>query len=328
MIDLIGHDNQIENLLKNYKSDNLHSSVIIYGPKGIGKRTLINNFILKILKDKTENKNYSHHINLFNNNTHPNIYLLEKELDKKNKKLKSNITIDQVRSLKQFMYESESINELNKLIIIDSADDLNINSSNSLLKTLEEPSKKTFLFLISHQISSLLPTIRSRCLKIKLDKLNYENFNKILKNNITNLKNEDSKFLYDLTLGSVGDTISIFQNNIIDIFDMTIKSFINNDLNNNLELANSISKFDNDQFKIYLSILKSILNILNNLKNNSSDQNLYLSDKINVLKDISNALTTKNILDRFEFLSKNESDLFTYNLDKKLFIMKFLTYHN
>ena len=57
---------------------------------------------------------------------------------------------------------------------------LTMNDENSFLKNLEEPSKNTFIFLISHQLSSLIPTIRSRCLKIKLTKHNFVNFKNII----------------------------------------------------------------------------------------------------------------------------------------------------
>ena len=52
---------------------------------------------------------------------------------------------------------------------------------------------------------------------------------------------------------------------------------------------------------------------------------MYLSNQFNLLKQLSKNLTNENIIDRFEYLIKNESDLFTYNLDKKLFMLKFLT---
>ena len=41
-----------------------------------------------------------------------------------------------------------------------------------------------YFFLISHQLSYLLPTIRSRCIKFKLEKPSFEHFSQIIKNNI------------------------------------------------------------------------------------------------------------------------------------------------
>ena len=72
-------------------------------------------------------------------------------------------------------------------------------------------------------------------------------------------------------------------------------------------------------------LLKTILVTLSKLKVDNNETNDYLSNKFQTLKELSYALSMQNIIDRFEFLSNNENDLFTYNLDKKLFILKFLT---
>ena len=326
MFDLIGHENEIKNIFDKYKSNNLHSSIIFHGPKGIGKMSFIYKFIDKILNEKFDNKNYLHHLNLFKNNTHPNIKIIKKILDHKLKKIKSSITIDQFRNLKNFFNESSNIKELSKFIIVDSADDLNRNSANSFLKTLEEPKNNTYIFLVSHELSNLIPTIRSRCLKIKLGKHTFENFKKILETNIQNITDEEIKFYYDITYGSPGDAITLHEDNILEIIDFTINSLYSNSINNNhLDLIKNIINLDNEKFKSYLSIIKTILIILNKLKNNQFDSNKYLSDKFIVLKELSKSLSKKNIIDRFDFLTNNEHDLFTYNLDKKLFMLKFLT---
>ena len=326
MFNLIGFEKENNLLLNNYKSKNLHSSIIIHGSKGIGKKLFINNFIGQIFKINFENKNYLHHVNLLKNNTHPNIKVLEKIIDKKTKKIKSNISIDQIRNLKKFLNESSSIKNLDKFIIIDSADDLNLNSANSLLKTLEEPKQNTFIFLISHQISTILPTIRSRCLKIKFNNLNFSDFKDVLNNRIVNITDDEIKLYYDITYGSPGYAIVLHDDNILEYLDITIKSLNSKNIDSNsVNLVNNISKMDNEKFKSYLSILKTILITLNKLKIDEYEGNNFLSNKFNFLKTLSNTLSKQNIIDRFEFLSNNEADLFTYNLDKKLFMLKFLS---
>ena len=250
---------------------------------------------------------------------------MEKIIDKKTKKIKTNISIDQIRNLKKFLNESSSIKNLDKFIIIDSADDLNLNSANSLLKTLEEPKQNTFIFLISHQISTILPTIRSRCLKIKFNNLNFSDFKDVLNNRIVNITDDEIKFYYDITYGSPGYAIVLHDDNILEYLDITIKSLNSKNIDSNsVNLVNNISKMDNEKFKSYLSILKTILITLNKLKIDEYEGNNFLSNKLNFLKTLSNTLSKQNIIDRFEFLSNNEADLFTYNLDKKLFMLKFL----
>ena len=91
-----------------------------------------------------------------------------------------------------------------------------------------------------------------------------------------------------------------------------------------LSLSEFVSKFDNDKFKSYLLLLKSILVIIKKIKNDNNVINSLISDRLKKLVNLSSILTTKNIIDRFDFLSKNENDIFTYNLDKKLFMLKFL----
>lgn len=71
------------------------------------------------------------------------------------------IRIDQIRQLKEWL--STSSMELNfKVAVIESADKMNTASSNSLLKLLEEPQERVYLFLLTSEASALLPTIRSR----------------------------------------------------------------------------------------------------------------------------------------------------------------------
>ena len=49
-----------------------------------------------------------------------------------------------------------------RVIIVDGAEDMNLNAANALLKVLEEPPPRAILFLITHAPGRLLPTIRSR----------------------------------------------------------------------------------------------------------------------------------------------------------------------
>ena len=325
MLKTIGHEKHLEDLFNKYISKNLANSILIYGPKGIGKRSFIYDLIFKIISNNFNNNSLDHHLNLFYNNNHPNIKLVKKEIDVKTKKFKSSISIDQIRYLKQFANETQNIRNFDKFIIIDSADDLNQSSSNSLLKTLEEPKLNTFIFLISHQISSLLPTLRSRCQKIKLSTLSYELFHKVLNNEIKEINDEEIKFFFQITLGSPGDTISLYQNNILEILDITLKAITTNNVNNNKNLIEKLSKYDDDTFKNYLLILKSILILIFKIKKNSINFDINNSNKFEKILEVSRNINEKKVFNKLEFLSKNEKDLFKLNLDKKMFMLNFIT---
>ena len=267
-----------------------------------------------------------HHLNLFKNNTHPNIKIIEKEIDSKTGKIKSNITIDQIRRLKTFLNSTSIIQNSSKIVIIDSADYLNISSANSMLKILEEPKENTYIFLISNQISLLLPTIRSRCLKIKFNTHNLTNFTNIIKDNIDEISNEEINFYFELTYGSPGTTILYYNNDFLDIFQLSIKCLLSNDLDDDkINLSNILSKLTNDEFNNYLSMLKFILIVANKLKVNRDDKSLVNMPNYLELESLSTNLTKKNLIDRFDYLTNNQKELFSLNLDKKIFILNFLT---
>ena len=326
MIELIGFEKEYNDLLNRYKSNNLPNSILIHGLSGIGKRTFLNKLVKNIINIEFKDNNLDHHLNLFKNNTHPNIKIIEKEIDSKTGKIKTNITIDQIRRLKTFLNSTSIIQNSSKIVIIDSADYLNISSANSMLKILEEPKENTYIFLISNQISLLLPTIRSRCLKIKFNTHNLTNFTNIIKNNIDEISNEEINFYFELTYGSPGTTILYYNNDFLDIFQLSIKCLLSNDLDDDkINLSNILSKLTNDEFNNYLSMLKFILIVANKLKVNRDDKSLVNMPNYLELESLSTNLTKKNLIDRFDYLTNNQKELFSLNLDKKIFILNFLT---
>jgi len=326
MVKLIGFEKEYSDLVNRYKSNNLPNSILIHGLSGIGKRTFLNKLVKNILNIEFKDNNVDHHLNLFKNNTHPNIKIIEKEIDSKTGKIKSNITIDQIRRLKTFLNSTTTIQNSSKIVIVDSADYLNISSANSMLKILEEPKENTYIFLISNQISLLLPTIRSRCLKIKFNTHNLTNFTNIIKDNIDEISNEEINFYFELTYGSPGTTILYYNNDFLDIFQLSIKCLLSNDLDDDkINLSNILSKLTNDEFNNYLSMLKFILIVANKLKVNRDDKSLINMPNYLELESLSTNLTKKNLIDRFDYLTNNQKELFSLNLDKKIFILNFLT---
>ena len=326
MIELIGFEKEYRDLLNRYETNNLPNSILIHGLSGIGKRTFLNKLVKNIINIEFKDNNVDHHLNLFKNNTHPNIKIIEKEIDNKTGKIKTNITIDQIRRLKTFLNSTSIIQNSSKIVIIDSADYLNISSANSMLKILEEPKENNYIFLISNQISLLLPTIRSRCLKIKFNTHNLTNFTNIIKDNIDEISNEEINFYFELTYGSPGTTILYYNNDFLDIFQLSIKCLLSNDLDDDkINLSNILSKLTNDEFNNYLSMLKFILIVANKLKVNRDDKSLINIPNYLELESLSTNLTKKNLIDRFDYLTNNQKELFSLNLDKKIFILNFLT---
>ncbi|WP_097461594.1 DNA polymerase III subunit delta' [Mangrovitalea sediminis] len=77
------------------------------------------------------------------------------------------IKVDQVRALTEFLVQSPQV-AARKIAIVDTADQLNMNAANALLKTLEEPATDVNLLLLQHAGQRILPTLRSRCQVLSL----------------------------------------------------------------------------------------------------------------------------------------------------------------
>ncbi len=88
-------------------------------------------------------------------------------MDEKTGKVKSAITVDEVRRAGKFFSQTSGTGNW-RIVIIDPADDMNRNAANAILKILEEPPKRAMFLVLSHAPGKLLPTIRSRCLPLKL----------------------------------------------------------------------------------------------------------------------------------------------------------------
>ena len=322
--ELITNNILINRLINSFKNNSISNSLIFSGPEGIGKATLCFFLINKILSPlHMNNKNVS---NLIYNNTHPNIKYISKEFDEKTNKLKSSISINQIRNLENFIYQS-SFDNNPKFIIIDSSNDLNNNSSNSLLKILEEPKKNTFFFLITHQISSILPTIRSRCLNFNVDQPTYDEFKTILTNNLFDINNDEINILFSMSNNSPGMAISFFQHNINLFYTDIIEILINkNSISTKiLNLSNDVAKFTDDEFKTFLILLKFILITISKINLGVNFDSSFSSNFFNMIVNASNKLENSITLQILEYLNDNEKDLFAYNLDKKIFCLNIFT---
>lgn len=241
-MNLIGFDKISSNIIGSFSENKLHHAILIDGKKGIGKAS----FAKELLKKLSGN----------NNLNNPDILLIEKEGDKKE------ITVDKIRKIFDFTTQTSAISK-NKFIIIDSACQLNKSASNALLKALEEPRPNTFLFLISHSINKILPTIKSRCFIVKVPSLTQEQFYQIIKNSNSEITENELLFLSEIcdnspaTALNSGDEIKRFyelflRSLLIDKISDSLQKIIS-DKNFNFEIFVKCYEFFNYRFCKFLS---------------------------------------------------------------------------
>ena len=135
---LYGNEKALEQLVKQYNTSSVPHSLIFYGPKGIGKASLALNFSTQLISNKSSINKTDLRKNIYESINYKSIYHCKRDYDKTTKKFKSVISIDQIRSLKEFFFLSQT--EQNwRIAVIDSVDEMNEASSNAILKLLEEP---------------------------------------------------------------------------------------------------------------------------------------------------------------------------------------------
>jgi DNA polymerase-3 subunit delta' len=280
--------------------------MLLSGSKGLGKSTFAYHFINYLLSDKEES-NYrveSFKINannssykLIQNNIHPNFFLLGNDLSE------DNIKIDQVRNLLIFLHRSTFTKDL-KIVFIDNAEFLNVNSSNALLKSLEEPSSNTFFFIIHNDASEIKETIKSRCIQFKFH-LNIEEkkniFKKITQDYQLNFNYNDlDKFFYFESPGNLlkylialkDSNFNILENNLPCILFLIdkYKTKKDSELLNLITLLienfyNKLALNDGNNINNYFTNKNKILYLINDMKKfNLDKKNLFITID-NILKN-------------------------------------------
>lgn len=217
---LIGQDAAETSFLDAYNTGRLHHGWLMIGPRGTGKATLAYRIARFLLSQPSDDGGMfgapEKPTSLDTDPEHPvarrmaagaepGLFVLRRPVDEKTKRLKSAITVDEVRKLKNF-FAMSSADGGRRVVIVDAADEMNVNAANAILKLLEEPPERATLLLVTHQPSRLLPTIRSRCRELRLSSLNEQDMAQALTQAMPETE-LDQNALAALTSGSVGEAI-------------------------------------------------------------------------------------------------------------------------
>lgn len=90
-----------------------------------------------------------------------------------------------------------------KVAVIDDAERMNVESSNALLKTLEEPPPQSLLILIASNSDAILPTIRSRCQQVRFAGLSEQDVAELLLEQDLAANTDEAQSMAALSEGSL-----------------------------------------------------------------------------------------------------------------------------
>ena len=218
----IGHKQNEQFILKAWEKDKIPHALLLSGPRGVGKATFafrVARFLLYtggIVQNCPNRLDFGQQIadetlavseetivsRQVANNAHPNLLVIQRSESPQTKKIRSEIVIDDLKPLKNFLNLKAS-DGCWRVVIIDTIDDMNRNSANAILKLLEEPPRKVIFILINNSGGRLLPTIKSRCQLLKFASLSKDDLVFALQSSGTNLEGSDIDIVYKLSCGSM-----------------------------------------------------------------------------------------------------------------------------
>lgn len=156
LTDIVGQDHVIHTLRQAMQQKKVVHGYLFAGPDGLGKRTTAEALASALLCEQApfQGCGVCASCQKLEHGNHPDFHRLRSE--------DTQIGIDEVRQLQQVLSYQPYMSQF-KVALIEEIEKLTVQAANALLKFLEEPIGDTVIILTTNNLSSVLPTIISRC---------------------------------------------------------------------------------------------------------------------------------------------------------------------
>lgn len=270
----------------------LPHALLLSGKQGLGKLEFAKSFAHLLLCQEPHNQTpcgKCHSCQLFDAGTHPDLSLIAPEEGG------SVIKVDQVREMVEKNSLTPHVSSSKVYLFVD-ADTMNIAASNSLLKTLEEPSPNSLLILITSRPDLLSATIRSRCQQIKFSPPPQEQAIEWLFSQSTSA---EPKTLLNLAQGSPLTAIKIDAEDQTALNDSVFADFgrVIFGKSDPVKVAHEWQKHDLKLIFNWLTIW--VIDVIR-LKYNDSEPMINSADKLKALMKIASAFTLEQLFELYE----------------------------
>jgi DNA polymerase-3 subunit delta' len=212
---LLGHEAAEATLLDAMRSGRMHHAWLITGPDGVGKATLAFRFARRLLAGMPADDSLALDPNdpVFRRvaaGAHADLHTVELAYNEKTRRMRTQIAVDDIRGISTFMSLTPAEGGW-RIAIVDGAEEMNQSSANALLKILEEPPRRALLVLTCAAPGRLLPTIRSRCRRLRLDPLKPEAMEQLLSIYLPEQGADERGRLLTVAEGSPGRALMLAQ---------------------------------------------------------------------------------------------------------------------
>jgi DNA polymerase-3 subunit delta' len=210
---LLGHADAEATILDAMRSARMHHAWLVTGPEGVGKATLAFRFARRLLagtpaSDSLDLPPTDPVFRRVAAGAHADLKTIELRLNEKTKRMRTQIAVDDVREITGFMALTPAEGGW-RVVVVDGAEDMNAASANALLKILEEPPPRAILLMTCAAPGRLLPTIRSRCRRLRLSPLPDADMDALLRRYLPELDAEQRGRMVTLAEGSPGRALML-----------------------------------------------------------------------------------------------------------------------
>lgn len=293
---IIGNQDAKKYFEKAVKENQLSHSYIFEGAYGVGKNTFATELAKFILCEEKDHSpcNQCKSCLMINGGNHPDVIHIEKDTKvTKVETIRENI----VREMEVKPYQSDY-----KIIIVKSADSINIQGQNAMLKTIEEPPSYAIIILVCENIASLLPTIKSRCIVVRFNPINSKEMTEYLQGKgITGVQQKVFEKISNGSIGVVNDILN--DETYLEIRKKSIDYLKRLEKAQIIELYDMVKEITDDKENIERILEFWLLwyrDIAVVKATNSND--LYYKDYEQQLLDMSYKLTYNKVSQNIEFV--------------------------
>lgn len=161
--DVVGHKDILKYISSAVENNRVSHAYILNGERGSGKKMLANLFAMTLLCETGDNEpcGKCHSCKQAESGNHPDIIRVTHEKP-------NSISVDDIRTQVNNTVDIKPYQGPYKVYIIPQADMMTPQAQNAILKTIEEPPSYAVFLLLTENAETLLPTINSRCVMLKL----------------------------------------------------------------------------------------------------------------------------------------------------------------
>lgn len=311
--EITGQEKAVLLLKSSFRQNRIAHAYLFCGPSGIGKSGVALNFakllFCESVSENTEPCDTCPSCRKAASGSHPDIQMLSPD--------GAFTRIDAVREACRRL-ALKGFESSRKVLIVSDAGSLNDESSNALLKTLEEPTRDTVMILLAESLKSVLPTIASRCQRVVFSPLT-ENILQAMLVEHHKIPEPEARYLARLSEGCLEKALRFHKEEIFKKRDVFLDELMNPE-----GVLRDSGKGREDSLQMSLHLLASWLRDLRVAQVNTDEKNFVNADRKDDIINASRSIKPEEIDETLRSVAETASDL-RHNVNRRVALARLKT---